>query len=418
MRNSIIFFASVLLLKYFIYMMLSPWYDVVKRAKEYAASTRNTAPYEPRVSVIIPAWNEAVGLPETVRSILASEYRNIEIMVVNDGSTDESDALMRRLVARYKKTARKGSDKIALKYYYKKNGGKGRALNYGIVRSSGEIVVTLDADCTLTEQTIGNFVRTFADQKIMAAVGNVKIGDTSTILGTLQHLEFLFSFYFKKADSLLNTIYIIGGAAGAFRRDVFDRVGYFDSRNITEDIDLSIRIQAAGMRIAYVDDAVVYTEGANTFSGLKQQRLRWKYGRFQTFYANRTLFFSAREGHNRLLTWLVLPLAIFGEAQLSLEPIFLAFLYVYSLLSHDFASFFSGIVVVSAMFAVQIFDDRHATNRALYLLAPVGWLLFYLTTFVEHRALFKSLAMLYSKEKLHWQKWQRVGCFMPAVAAK
>lgn len=413
-RNCIIFFASVLLAKYFIYMTLSPWYDVVKHVNLHSGGLGAVVPYVPRVSVIVPAWNEAVGLPETVRSILASEYRNIEIVVVNDGSTDESDALMRRLVTKHRRAA-KNDRKIALKYFFKENGGKGRALNYGIERASGDIIITLDADCTLTPGTIGNFVRPFADPKIMAAVGNVKIGDMSTILGTLQYLEFLFSFYFKKADSLMNTIYIIGGAAGAFRREVFERVGSFDSRNITEDIDLSVRIQAAGMRIAYVDDAVVYTEGASTFAGLKQQRLRWKYGRFQTFFTHRSLFFSAQAGHNRLLTWIVLPLAIFGEVQLSFEPVFLGFLYIYSVFSHNFSSFLSGIIVVSAMFAVQLFDDRASTKRSLYVLAPVGWLLFYITTFVEHRALFKSLSMLYSKEELAWQKWKRVGCFASAA---
>lgn len=249
----------------------------------------------------------------------------------------------------------------------------------------------------------------------MAAVGNVKIGNTSHVLGTLQYLEFLFSFYFKKADSLMNTIYIIGGAAGAFRREVFDRIGYFDSRNITEDIDLSVRVQEAGMRIVYIADAIVYTEGASTFMGLKQQRLRWKYGRFQTFYNHRKLFFSTRKNHNRLLTWLVLPLAIFGDVQLFFELLFLVFLYIYSILTHDFSSFFSGIIVVSSMFVVQLFDDGSSKSVSFYALAPVSWMLFYLTTIIEHRALFKSISMMYSREKLRWQRWQRVGCFENAT---
>lgn len=417
LRDIIIFFATVLLTKYFFYMTLSPWYDVKKNYTERKFKENGRPPYRPRVSIIVPAWNEDMGLPETLRSILASTYRNLEVVVINDGSTDKSDAIMRRFVADYEARTPDKRGKIAVAYYYKENGGKGRALNYGIERASGDIIITIDADCILTPTTVENFVKPFAYPQVMAAVGNVKVGDTSHILGTLQYLEFLFSFYFKKAESLMNTIYIIGGAAGAFRREVFNQIGYFDSRNITEDIDLSVRVQEAGMRIVYAADAVVYTEGASTFSGLKKQRLRWKYGRFQTFYTHRALFFSTRKEHSRFLTWLILPLAIFGDAQLFLELFFLVFLYVYSMLTHDFSSFLSGVIVVSSMFAVQIFDDSSPKKWSIYALAPVAWMLFYLTTYIEHHALFKSISMAYSKQKPQWQRWQRVGCFEKSVAA-
>src|SRR5262249_22839207 len=146
-------------------------------------------------------------------------------------------------------------------------------------------------------------------------------------------------------DSLFNTIYIIGGAAGAFRREVFEYVGLYSHHNITEDIDLSVRIQEAGMKIVYAPDAVVYTEGASNFGGLLSQRLRWKRGRFQTFFEHHQLFFSKQEHHNKLLTWGVLPLALFGDLQLFFEVLFLVFLYIYSFLTHDFSSFVSGVIV-------------------------------------------------------------------------
>jgi cellulose synthase/poly-beta-1,6-N-acetylglucosamine synthase-like glycosyltransferase len=244
----------------------------------------------------------------------------------------------------------------------------------------------------------------------MAAVGNVKIGNTKTMLGTIQYLEFLFSFYFKKTESILNTIYIIGGAAGAFRREIFDTVGVYNHQNITEDIDLSVRIQGEGMRIVYASDAVVYTEGASSLTGLMKQRLRWKRGRFQTFIEHKHLFFSRRSYHNKMLTWVMLPLALFGELQLFFELWFVGFLYVYSYLTHDFSSFISGIVVVSVMFFVQMFFEDSSTKRAsFYLLAPIGWLLFYVSTFVEYNALVKSLWGSLRKQEVTWQKWERKG---------
>jgi cellulose synthase/poly-beta-1,6-N-acetylglucosamine synthase-like glycosyltransferase len=415
LRLAIVAFATVLLTKYSIYMAISPWYDVYTRYRRKHFS-RTIGAYTPKVSVLIPAWNEEVGLVGTVESVLRSEYRNVEIIVINDGSTDNSDALFREFLASYNKIP-DNPRKIPIIYKYKENGGKGMALNKGIELSSGEILVSIDADCALTPSTIGNFVGHFEDPKVMAAVGNVKIGNTEHVLGTLQYLEFLFSFYFKKADSLFNTIYIIGGAAGAFRREVFDRIGVYSNQNITEDIDLSVRIQEAGMRISYAADAVVYTEGASDMAGLMSQRLRWKRGRFQTFFEHRSLFFSGERRHNKLLTWAVLPLALFGDVQLFFEAFFLVFLYVYSYLTHDFSSFISGIMVVSSMFAVQIFDDRRAAKGSLYLLAPIGWLLFYITTFVEHRALITSLKSMLAGEKITWQRWQRSGLPSPALPA-
>lgn len=412
LRLFIITFATILLTKYSLYMIISPWYHVFMKMRQKELQHKRTTTYEPLVSIIIPAWNEEVGLVKTVETILESTYRKIEVVVVNDGSTDSSHERMQAFVAEYKKKHRYERKRINIIYHYKENGGKGRALNTGIGLSSGEIIVSIDADCALLPSTIGNFVKYFEDPEVMAAVGNVKIGNQKSLLGTLQYLEFLFSFYFKKTDSLFNTIYIIGGAAGAFRRSIFPTIGMYSYENITEDIDLSVRIQKAGMRIVYAEDAVVYTEAASTISGLAAQRLRWKRGRFQTFMEHRKLFFSERPEHNKILTWLILPLAVFGDIQLFFEVFFLGFLYLYSFITHDFSSFISGIIVVSTMFFVQIFDDvgeKRTNPWALYFLAPIGWLLFYITTAVEYRALVKAIWGMLTNQAIAWQKWNRVG---------
>lgn len=405
-RLIIVFFATVLLTKYFVYMVLSPVYDVLTARREMRMK-REIALYRPSVSVIIPAWNEEVGIIRTVESVLSNTYERIEAIVVNDGSTDGSDRIVRDFLEKYSKESHPGK---TLLYKYKENGGKSSALNAGLAMSSGEIIISIDADCYVTSTAVENFVKCFVDPRVMAAVGNVKIGNTKTILGTVQYLEFLFSFYFKKADSLLNTIYIIGGAAGAFRREVFDKVGPYTLGLITEDIELSVRIQAAGMKIVYASEAIVYTEGATDLNGLMKQRLRWKRGRFQTFWKYRNLFFSNEDRHNKILTFGILPLALVGDIQLFLEIFFLLFLYFYSIYTHSFASFISGIIVVSSMFAVQIFDDKeNATRISFILLAPIGWLLFYVSTFVEHNALLESIMDSVRGKEAKWQRWQRKG---------
>lgn len=410
-KGVIIVCALVLLFKNTVYMLLCPWFEFIMSRRAYIVM-KDQWMYrqeQPLVSVIIPAWNEEVGLLDTVKSVLESHYQRIEIIIINDGSTDDSDRIMRRFMAKYEAQNADLPDRIRLRYHYQANGGKGAALNTGILLARGDIIVTIDADCEVHTSAIGNFVKAFRDPKVMAAVGNVKIGNTSTLVGAIQHLEYLFSFYFKKADSLMNTIYIIGGAAGAFRREVFVRVGTYSTHNITEDIDLSVRIQEAGMKIVYVPDAVVITEGASDLKGLMKQRLRWKRGRLETFRAHRKLFFSCRREHNKLLTWIILPLAAFGDIQLGFEVIFVSLLYILSIYTHDFSAFISAMMIVLLVFFIQLFDDRKTRHPGYLLLAPIGWLLFYVTTFVEVNAFFKGVRSIYRKQEVHWQRWQRRG---------
>lgn len=409
LRMIIIFFATTLLTKYFVYMFISPWHDVVV-AHSDVKRAKTIKRYRPLVSVMVPAWNEEVGILSTIESLLNSTYKKVEIIIVNDGSTDGSDTLIREFVDRYYREHPSSYRRIEIVYHYKQNGGKGAALNTAIELARGDILMSIDADCIVMPDAIKNFVRHFANPKVMAAVGNVKVGNTRTIVGVIQYLEFLFSFYFKKADSIMNTIYIIGGAAGAFRRETLDVIGVYNTKNITEDIDLSLRVQVAGFKIVYASDAVVYTEGASELKSLMKQRLRWKRGRFETFFDNHSMFFSLKKQHNKLLCWIILPLAYFGEAQLMLELFFVAFLYVYSYLISDFSSFISGIIVVSSMFFVQMFfDDRKNQGLGFYLLSPIGWLLFYVATYVEFNALIKSVWGLMRKQELKWQKWKREG---------
>lgn len=410
LRVVIIVFATTLLTKYFIYMLFSPWYDAWKYWKYCHVLKKEVVAYKPLVSVVVPAWNEEVGILATIESLLASTYRSVELVVVNDGSTDQSDQMIKDFLREYERSATNEEGRIPITYQYQKNGGKGHALNTAIALAKGDIIISIDADCAVAPTAIANFVKYFADPKVMAAVGNVKIGNNGSVIGIIQYLEFLFSFYFKKADSLFNTIYIIGGAAGAFRREVFEQLGGYTVDNITEDIELSMRIQDAGMKIVYASDAVVYTEGATDIKGLGSQRLRWKRGRFHTFHYFRHLFFSSKPGHKKTLTWGILPLALFGDLQLFLEPLFLIFLYIYSFITQDYSSFISGIVVVGSMFVIQVlFDERKKRKWTFYALLPIGWLLFYMTTIVEYMALIKSIWSSMFNKKTVWQSWDRTG---------
>jgi poly-beta-1,6-N-acetyl-D-glucosamine synthase len=409
LQKLVIFASFIFLTKYFIYMAISPWYDTILGLRELRNSNRIKT-YKPKVSVLIPAWNEAVGILGTIRSILANSYENLEIIVINDGSTDNSDEILRAFEKEYIQSAQGKEGKKDFIYIYKENGGKAEALNKGLEVSHGDIIITIDADCVVQRDAVRNFVARFSDPKVMAAVGNVKVANTNSFIAVIQHLEFLFSFYLKRADSLLGSIYIIGGAAGAFRREVFEKLGGYSTKNLTEDIELTVRIQKAGMKIVYAADAVVYTEGASDTQGLSKQRLRWKKGRIDTFIEHKNLFFSSQKGHNKFLTWFVMPFALLGDTELLVELPFMLFLCIYAYMAKDPNPFLALFSLITFAFFVQVFvSDRKYNTKSIYTLAPIAWLMFYFITYIEIKALINSLLSLYKKREIKWQRWERKG---------
>lgn len=288
LRNIGFIFATLMLVKYYLFLIISPLYTVkekIRRNKLEKSGKLST--YKPLVSIIIPAWNEEVGVVKSVKSILNNNYENVEIVVVNDGSSDDTDIVIRNFLKSLDNNQRN-----KIKYFSKENGGKGTALNYGINQSVGEIVVTMDADSVFDSNAISNLVEYFADPKIDGVVGNVKVSNNKTLIGYIQQLEYLFGFYYKRTHAVLNAEYIFGGACAAFRRkNTFDKYGLFDTQNKTEDIEMSMRLKFNGVTSTYAENVICYTEGASEIFGLLNQRLRWKKGRFDTFIKYRRMFF-------------------------------------------------------------------------------------------------------------------------------
>lgn len=412
-RNTAFFFATLMLVKYYVFLLVAPFYsvqEILRRIRLKRARRRSNAlRYAPKVSVIVPAWNEEVGILKTVTSILWGTYQNVEIIVVNDGSTDGSDRVMRDFITDGLKRGIFDCEKI--RYFYKKNGGKGEALNFGIERAIGEIILTVDADSALEKSAVARLIEYFEDEKIDAVVGNVRVSKNPTIVGFTQQLEYLFGFYFKRAHSILGAEYIFGGACAAFRKKtVFDQLGLFDTSNKTEDIEMSMRIRFHGLRSAYAEDVICYTEGASTIHGLVNQRLRWKKGRVDTFLRYRRMFFSLDwRRHNMFLSWFVLPFSLLAEIQLFFEPISITFLATYSFVSGDYLSITLGSLFVFVIYIVTAFFSGNRKSVWLILLFPFTWPLFYFLVWVEYLALLKSMKMVLRGDDIEWQQWKRQG---------
>ncbi|MGX5201096.1 glycosyltransferase family 2 protein [Aliikangiella sp. IMCC44632] len=391
-----------ILFKYFLQLIVAPFYSLVERYRARAA-----VPYKPLVSVLIPAWNEEVGIIKTLSSVIDSYYENLEVIVINDGSTDNTDNLVRQFFADYKKNE---FLKPKVKYLKLPNGGKATALNRGLRIAKGEIIVTVDADSVMDKYAVANLVKRFDSPKVGAVAGNVIVANKQRPLAIIQQLEYLYGFFFKRADSTFNSVYIIGGAAAAYRKSVLDKVGGFDHDIITEDIEMSTRILAHGYKTRYAANAVVFTEGPSDWQGLCNQRLRWKFGRLVTFLKHKKLFFSNDKKHNPYLTMMLLPLAVYAELTLLLEGPLLLIFYGYTYLASDYFPLAFVILFMSGVICMQVLSDSKAKfHYNLLAFAPVAWIIFYIIDLVEFQALCRSIKRLINRQSLQWQKWKRVG---------
>ncbi len=401
MRIIILFLFAPILAKYVIHFFVAPWYPAVNYFRQ-----KETLKFAPSVSIIIPARNEEQGIEATIRSALKSEYVNAEIIVVNDGSTDATHDIVTRLVTENR------SSSVPLRYFAVQNRGKARALNYALQYAQGEIIITVDSDSVMDPQAVGNFVRHFNDESVASVAGHVIIGNSVKPLGLIQQLEYLYGFYFKRADSILNSVYIVGGAAAAYRKEVILKHGGFDESIITEDIELSTRLQYFGYKVRYAADAIVYTEGPSDLMSLCRQRLRWKFGRLQTFYKYRDLFFSLKPHHNKFLTFLIFPIAFFAEILLFFEGLLLTAFYFYTFYTHDFLPLLVVITFLSGVIWWQVLvDTRSRFHLNLLLIAPGAWLIFYLIDIIEYQALIRSIWLIWQKRSPVWQPWVRQGVF-------
>ncbi len=414
-RNLTRVFAAIMLVKYTIFLLVAPFHRVKESLRKYRIAKRRhelarrrQQPYAPLVSVIIPAWNEEVGIVSTIQSVVDNTYGNIEIVVVNDGSTDATHEKVVAYITRFRQ--RHQPDGKTIVYYSKPNEGKGTALNHAIERCSGDIVITIDADSFAEAHMVERIVRYFEDPSVDAVVGNVKVAGDVSFLNLLQRLEYLFGFYHKRAHSVLGAEYIYGGACAAFRKaTVFDKLGLFDTSSITEDIEMSMRTRANGHIAVFADDAICYTEGASSVMGLIKQRTRWKRGRFEAFGRYKRLFLSLKMQHNKWMTWFILPLALLAEAQLFFEPIGITLLLVYSYITGDYSSLLLGALFMGLMYLVVGLMTEKGKNWWIVPFAPFTWMMFYVLVWVEYMALLKSISSLIRAESLTWQRWQRKG---------
>ena len=239
------------------------------------------------VSVIVPAYNEEKVIGNTIKGILANSYEKLEVIVIDDGSQDNTSGVVRDLFA--------GDERVTL--IRVANGGKANALNTGLAKAHGDVVVALDADTQFNRDTIVRLVRWFSDPQIGAVAGNAKVGNRINMITRWQALEYIVAQNLeRRALAALGTLTVVPGAVGAWRREALVALGGFRSDTVAEDQDLTIDLQRHGYRVHFDSSAIAWTEAPTTFSGLARQRFRWAYGTLQCLWKYRSLTFNPRYG--------------------------------------------------------------------------------------------------------------------------
>ena len=237
------------------------------------------------VTVLIPAFNEEKVIVSTVERILASDYRDLDVLVIDDGSKDHTAYLVR---SHFRADPRVEVISIP-------NGGKANALNVGLAKARGEVVVALDADTQFNTDTISRLVRWFDDPSVGAVAGNAKVGNRINMITRWQALEYVVAQNLeRRALSALDAITVVPGAVGAWRREALAQLGGFPADTLAEDQDLTIAIQVAGYRALFDASAIAWTEAPATIKGLSKQRFRWAYGTLQCLWKYRRITFNPR----------------------------------------------------------------------------------------------------------------------------
>ena len=272
----VFFVGDVLMSARLIIIGLFATIDRFRKRKNFA-----DASYQPRVAVLIPAYNEETVIVRTIRSVMMSNYKNLHIVVIDDGSTDRTFQVATEA---YTKDIESGR----LKVLTKPNGGKAEALNFALEHLEEEIYIGIDADGVIAHDAISRLVCHFANPEIGAVAGNAKVGNRVNLWTRWQALEYITSQNFeRRALDLFDVVMVVPGAIGAWRTAAVRTGGGYHSNTVAEDADLTMNLLEQGYAVIYEDQALAFTEAPVNMDGLMRQRFRWSFGILQAVFKHR-----------------------------------------------------------------------------------------------------------------------------------
>lgn len=266
---SLVIFLGILLIRFFTLL----WFGFLQHAERDIQGDRTDVQLPP-VSVIVPAYNEGTVLERAIQSLLRLDYPEYEVLIIDDGSPDDTLATAAALEGVY--------GGVPIRVFTKPNGGKATALNLGIANSRHPFILCMDADSTVEPQLLRRALPHFEDPTVGAVAGNVKIENRDRLITRLQALEYIEGLNMpRRAQGFIAAVNIVPGPVGVFRREALTDVGGYDTDTFAEDADLTLKLISSGWKIVYEDQAVAWTQAPEHWLDLVQQRYRWTRGILQ-----------------------------------------------------------------------------------------------------------------------------------------
>jgi peptidoglycan-N-acetylglucosamine deacetylase len=383
------------------------------------------ASYKPKVAVLIPAYNEEKVIERTVRAALNSNYPNLRVIVIDDGSSDRTLEVARNA---FRTEAAAGKVLILTK----KNAGKAEALNYGIEHIiDAELFVGIDADTVIASDAIARLVPHFINPKVGAIAGNAKVGNRVNLWTRWQALEYITSQNFeRRALDVLGAVSVVPGAIGAWRVSAVREAGGYHVDTVAEDADLTMALLRRGYRVEYEDMALAYTEAPTNANGLMRQRFRWSFGILQAVYKHRGVF--ARKG---ALGWVALPNIVIFQILLPLVSPLIDIMFAVGTVwyfiqkhfhpdstdpasFHKLVAFFFAFLVIDFIASAIAFalERRRDDDKEDVLLLSQVWLQRFAYRQLFSIVLFKTLKRALEGGKFAWDKLERTAAvkYVPA----
>lgn len=391
-----IYIKALLWSSYLISLYFAIFWFLVLMDREQKPRASKLKKY-PKVSIVIPAYNEERNIIKTLKSLtrLAYPKNRLEIIVVNDGSTDNTKSLVSKFMAENKA--------FDIKLINKKNEGKGAALNDSLKVAKGEFFICLDADSIVTKDALVKILPHFTSKNIAVVLPLLKVERPKNLWQRMQWLEYIINMFYKKLMSKLNCVHVSPGPFSVYRADILKKVHGFDEDNLTEDLEITLRLQSKNYRIVQLLDAEVFTLAPNTFKELYKQRNRWYKGSVINAFKYRHMMFNRKYGDfgmiqmpTIIVSGLIAVILVSSAIYYGLKPYFKA-LYNSFFIDFDFYTLmktfkfdfslldlnYMAILVALIMLSITIFVIRksHAeTNENPNrhgLLSLISYILFY-----------------------------------------
>ena len=374
------------------------------------------ASYRPKVAVLIPAYNEEKVIERTVRAALNSNYPNLRVIVIDDGSRDRTLD-----VARAAFTREEAEGRVLI--LTKPNAGKAEALNFGIEHIlDAELFVGIDADTIIAHDAVSRLVPHFINPKVGAIAGNAKVGNRVNLWTRWQALEYITSQNFeRRALDVLGAVSVVPGAIGAWRVSAVREAGCYQTDTVAEDADLTMALLRRGYRVEYEDMALAYTEAPTNANGLMRQRFRWSFGILQAVYKHRGVL--ARKG---ALGFVALPNIVIFQILLPLVSPLIDIMFAFGAIwyfiqkhfhpdstdpasFHKLVAFFFAFLVIDFLASALAFalERRRPDDKEDPWLLSQVWLQRFAYRQLFSVVLFKTLKRALEGRKFAWDKLER-----------